>query len=174
MAVPQQGFQQQPGACLVGSEGGAVFRCSLDANVPALHAFTQVLHSSRLHSQHWSPRATPVPVVAELFKYGKHESLLYSLRCQIHSCFALSRSMGLLSQSRSSAQAVTTQYVCLSLQALVLRRQSAHSRKLYSAVQSSQWCVSMLGRCMPLVPPHLTLPWSCLVAWTAKSKSAVA
>lgn len=42
MALPQQGFQQQPGGCLVGSEGGAVFRCSLESNAAARQAFAQV------------------------------------------------------------------------------------------------------------------------------------
>ena len=43
MALPQQGFQQRPGGCLVGSEGGAVFRCSLDSNAAARQAFAQVI-----------------------------------------------------------------------------------------------------------------------------------
>ena len=49
MAVPQQGFQQQPGGCLVGPEGGAVFRCSLDANSAALQAFGQVSNFASLY-----------------------------------------------------------------------------------------------------------------------------
>ncbi|DBA85408.1 TPA: WD repeat-containing protein 34 [Trebouxia sp. C0005] len=43
MALPQQGFQQQPLGCLVGSEGGAVFRCSLDSNAAARQAFAQAV-----------------------------------------------------------------------------------------------------------------------------------
>ncbi len=43
MALPQQGFQQQLGSCLVGSEGGAVFRCSLDSSAAARQAFAQVI-----------------------------------------------------------------------------------------------------------------------------------
>ena len=43
MALPQQGFQQQPGACLMGSEGGAVFRCSLDSTAAARQTFAQVI-----------------------------------------------------------------------------------------------------------------------------------
>ena len=41
MALPQQGFQS-PAGCLVGTEGGAVFKCSLDATQPAQQAFAQV------------------------------------------------------------------------------------------------------------------------------------
>ena len=43
IALPPQGFHPQYGTCLVGSEGGAVFRCNLDGSCTALQAFTQVL-----------------------------------------------------------------------------------------------------------------------------------
>ena len=42
MAVPQQGFQLQPGGCIVGTEGGTVLRCNIDANAAAHKAFAQV------------------------------------------------------------------------------------------------------------------------------------
>lgn len=61
MALPQQAFQQQPGGCLVGSEGGAVFRCSLDSTAPARQAFAQVV-STLLISAH----PTSCGVAAEL------------------------------------------------------------------------------------------------------------
>ena len=43
MALTPQGFHPQSWGCLVGSEGGAVFRCSLDGSRAALQAFAQVL-----------------------------------------------------------------------------------------------------------------------------------
>ena len=52
MALPQQGFQQQPGGCLVGSEGGAVFRCSLDSTAPARQAFAQVVSTLLISAMH--------------------------------------------------------------------------------------------------------------------------
>ena len=57
MAVPQQVFQQQPGGCLVGSGGGAVFRCSLDANSAALQAFAQVSNFASLCVDNNTPYA---------------------------------------------------------------------------------------------------------------------
>ena len=42
MALPCQGFHPQSAGCLVGSEGGAVFRCTLDGSRSALQAFAQV------------------------------------------------------------------------------------------------------------------------------------
>jgi hypothetical protein len=52
MALPQQSFQQQPGGCLVGSEGGAVFRCSLDSNAAARQAFAQVINILLISAVH--------------------------------------------------------------------------------------------------------------------------
>ena len=52
MALPQQGFQQQPGGCLVGSEGGAVFMCSLDSNAAACQAFAQVTNTLLITANH--------------------------------------------------------------------------------------------------------------------------
>lgn len=42
MALPSQGFHAQSGGCLIGSGGGAVFRCSLDGSCSSLQAFAQV------------------------------------------------------------------------------------------------------------------------------------
>ncbi len=52
MALFQRGFQQQPGGCLVGSEGGAVFRCSLDSNAAAHQAFAQVTNTLLISANH--------------------------------------------------------------------------------------------------------------------------
>lgn len=49
MALPGQSFHAQSGECLVGSEGGAVFRCSLNGSRTSLQAFAQVgidMHST--------------------------------------------------------------------------------------------------------------------------------
>ena len=61
MAVPQQSFQLQPGGCIVGTEGGTVLKCNMDANATAHQAFAQVnfaacwtcsvVHSSRIAHQ---------------------------------------------------------------------------------------------------------------------------
>lgn len=43
MALPGQSCHAQSGGCLVGTEGGAVFRCSLDGSRSSLQAFAQVI-----------------------------------------------------------------------------------------------------------------------------------
>ena len=54
MALLQGDSRQAGAACLVGTEGGAVFRCSLETNAASLQAFAQV-SSPSFKSNSWSP-----------------------------------------------------------------------------------------------------------------------
>ncbi|KAL3163306.1 WD repeat-containing protein 34 [Trebouxia sp. C0010 RCD-2024] len=47
MALPSQGFHAQSGGCLIGSGGGAVFRCSLDGSCSSLQAFAQAVQAQQ-------------------------------------------------------------------------------------------------------------------------------
>ncbi|KAL3131874.1 WD repeat-containing protein 34 [Trebouxia sp. C0009 RCD-2024] len=47
MALPGQSCHAQSGGCLVGTEGGAVFRCSLDGSRSSLQAFAQAVQAQQ-------------------------------------------------------------------------------------------------------------------------------